>query len=313
MENEKKSLRERIARKYSTDMPYPMQKGKFLFVFILCFPAVLGFLVWYVGVNAQSIIMAFQDALTGEWSLVHFKRLLNELSGPNAELFICLKNTLKYFILGSVILPITTYLIAYYIYKKIKFGKFFTIMLYLPSIISGVVISTMIKNLISPLGPISAIMQKMGLGMIPSLLGDPETATPTLLVITFILGLNADVLLWIGTFKRIPQEVLEAAKMDGANEMQELFRIVTPMVSTTAVTLFILSATGIFAASGPILFFTGGSAETGTLSYWIFSQTYYSSLLNYPAAVGLFFTAIGLPIVLIVQWLANKIAKHVEY
>lgn len=313
MEKKKTSLRERIARKYSRDMPYPLQKGKFLFTFFLCVPAVLGFLVWYVGVNAQSIAMAFQDALTGDWSFVNFKRLLNELSSPNTELFVCLLNTLKYFLMGSIILPVTTYFIAYYIYKKIKLSKFFLIMLHLPGILSGVVVASMIKNLISPLGPISTIMNKMGLGLIPGLLGDPETATPTLLVIVFILGLSGNVLLWIGTFKRIPQEVIEAAKMDGANEMQELFRIVTPMVSTTAVTLFILSATGIFTASGPILYYTGGSAETGTLSFWIFSQTYHSSLLNYPAAVGLFFTAIGLPIVMSIHWLANRIAKHVEY
>ena len=120
-------------------------------------------------------------------------------------------------------------------------------------------------------------------------------------------------LLWIGTFKRIPQEVIEAAKLDGATEMQEFFRIVTPMVSSTAVTLFILGCTGIFTASGPILYYTGGGAETSTLSFWIFNQTYNSSLLNYPAAVGIFFTFIGIPIVLFLNWLANKIAKQVEY
>lgn len=313
MENKKMSLREKIARKYNTDMPYPMQQGKFLFACILCVPAILGFLVWYLGVNAQSIAMAFQDPQSDAWSLVNFERLLNELSRSESEIYISLMNTLKYFILGAVIIPITTFFISYYIYKKIKLSKFFMIMLHLPSILSGVVVATMIKNTISPLGPISTIMNKMGLGLIPNLLGDPETATPVLLIIVFILSLHANVLLWIGTFKRIPQSVTEAAKLDGATELQELFRIVTPMVSSTAVTLFILGATGIFTASGPILYYTGGAADTSTLSFWIFNQTYNGAQLNYPAAVGIFFTFIGLPIVLFLNWLANKIAKQVEY
>lgn len=313
MENKKMKLGERLARKYNTDMPYPMQKGKFLFAFLLCLPAVLGLGVWYIGVNAQSIAMAFQDPQTNAWSLINFERLLNEMSRPESEIYISLINTFKYFIMGAVIIPVTTYFIAYYIYKKIKLSKFFLIMIHLPSILSGVVVAAMVKNILSPVGPISMIMNKMGKGLLPNLLGQPETATKVLLAIVFFLSLNANVLLWIGTFKRIPQEVIEAAKLDGVTEMQELFRIVTPMVSTTAVTLFILGCTGIFTASGPILYYTGGGADTSTLSYWIFNQTYNGSLLNYPAAVGIFFTFIGIPIVLFLNWLANKIAKQVEY
>ena len=35
--------------------------------------------------------------------------------------------------------------------------------------------------------------------------------------------------------------------------------------------------------------------------------------LNYPAAVGLIFTAVGLPFVLVVRWLLNKVSANVEY
>lgn len=303
----------RIAHKYSSDMPIPMQKGKFLFAFLLCLPAVLGLIVWYFGVNFQSIAMAFQDPNTGNWSTVNFERLLNELSMPESEIYISLINTFKYFILSAIVIPVVTYFISYYIYKKIKLSKFFLVMLHIPSIISAVVIASMMKNLISPLGPISIKMREMGLGLLPNLLGQKETATTVLLCIVFILSLNTNVLLWIGTFKRIPQNVIDAAKLDGVSEMQELFKIVTPMVSSTAVTLFILGATCIFTASGPILYYTNGGAETSTLSFWIFNQTYTNSQLNYPAAVGIFFTFIGLPIVLFLNWIANKLAKQVEY
>lgn len=306
-------MKERFVRRYSSDMPYTFQKGKFLFAFLLCLPAVLGLVVWYFGVNFQSIAMAFKDPNTDAWSLVNFKRLLNELAMPESEMYVSLMNTFKYFVLSAVVIPVTTYFIAYYIYKQIRFAKFFLVMLHVPSIISAVVVASMMKNVLSPLGPISQIMNKMGLGFLPNLLGQKETATKTLLLIVFILSLNANLLLWIGTFKRIPQDVIDAAAIDGANEMQELFRVVTPMVSTTAVTLFILGATGIFTASGPILYYTNGGADTSTLSFWIFNQTYNNSQLNYPAAVGIFFTFIGLPVVLFLNWLANRIAKQVEY
>ena len=120
MENKKIPFREKIARKYNTDMPYPMQRGKFLFAFLLCVPAVLGLCVWYFGVNAQSIAMAFQDPQTDAWSLVNFERLLNELSRPESEIYISLINTFKYFIMGAVVIPVTTYFISYSLSLKEK-------------------------------------------------------------------------------------------------------------------------------------------------------------------------------------------------
>ena len=290
-----------------------MQKGKFSFVFVLCLPAVLGLIIWYFGVNFQSIAMAFQDPVTEKFSLVNFERLLNELSNPESEVYIGLINTLKYFVLSAIIIPIFTYILAFYLYRKIKFAQFYLIMLYIPSIVSGVVIAAMFKNLLSPLGPISTAMNEMGLGLLPNLLTDKETATKTLLVIVFILGVDTNVLLWLGTFKRVPQEVIESAMLDGATENQIFLRIITPMVSTTITTLLILGCTGIFMASGPILLYTNGGAETTTLSFWIFQQTYTNQELNYPAAVGIFFTFIGVPLVLFLNWLSGKVAKAVEY
>lgn len=313
MKNKKEPIWHRLGKKYGGDVAIPLQKGKFSFVFVLCLPAVIGLIVWYFGVNIQSIVMAFQDPSTNEMSLINFQRLLNELSNPQSEIYIGLINTIKYFVLGAIIIPIVTYIIAFYLYRKIKFSGFYLVMLHIPSIVSGVVIASMFKNLLSPLGPISQVMNELGLGLLPNLFTDKATATKALMVIVFILSMDANVLLWLGTFKRVPQEVIESAMLDGATEGQLFLRIITPMVSTTISTLLILGCTGLFTASGPILLYTNGAAETTTLSFWIFQQTYTNSQLNYPAAVGIFFTFIGIPLVLFLNWLSGKIAKAVEY
>lgn len=313
MKQKKEPIWHKLGRRYGGDVPLPMQKGKFSFIFVLCLPAVLGLIVWYFGVNFQSIAMAFQDPVTEKFSLVNFERLLNELSNPESEVYIGLINTFKYFVLSAIIIPVFTYILSFYLYRKIKFAQFYLIMLYIPSIVSGVVIAAMFKNLLSPLGPISQAMNQMGLGLLPNLLTNKETATKVLLAIVFILGVDTNVLLWLGTFKRVPQEVIESAMLDGATENQIFLRIITPMVSTTITTLLILGCTGIFMSTGPILLYTNGAAGTTTLSFWIFNQTYTNQDLNYPAAVGIFFTFIGVPLVLFLNWLSGKVAKAVEY
>lgn len=299
--------------KYGDDVPKPLQKGKYIFIFFMALPALLGLCIWYFGVNFNSILMAFQDPNTGALSFINFERLIGDLTSKSSEIIPAMLNTFKYFFLQAFILPVVVYFISYYLFKKILFNKFFTVMLYIPSIISSVVVITLFKNMISPAGPISYLLFKNGHGVLKDYLTDSKTATSVILFYTFLFSLNGNLLIWIGTFKRIPDSIFDAGKLDGVSEMQELFLIVTPMVSSTISTLFILGLTGIFTATGPILFFTNGAYNTFTINFWLFVQVKDMSTYNYPSAVGLFFTIIGLPIVLLVWKLTQKFSQEIEY
>jgi ABC-type sugar transport system permease subunit len=119
-------------------------------------------------------------------------------------------------------------------------------------------------------------------------------------------------ILFQGAFKRVPQEVVEAAKIDGANAFRELTQIMIPMMWSTLSTLLILKLTNIFGVSGPIILFTQGAYGSTTLSYWIYEQVKEFGQYNLPAAMGLMFTAVNLPFVIIIRWLFN-LKEDVEY
>ena len=103
---------------------------------------------------------------------------------------------------------------------------------------------------------------------------------------------------------RIPQEIMEAAQLDGVPWYRELFQIVLPMVWPTIATTLIL-----FAGSGVEV----DNQAVTTISFWIYRQTYKAADLNYPATIGMFFTFISVPIVFIVRWVFNKIDPQVTY
>ena len=73
-----------------------------------------------------------------------------------------------------------------------------------------------------------------------------------------------------------------------------------------------MSLCGVFAASGPILYFTEGAAETSTLGFWLFNQVR-GDIYNYPAAVGVVFTMLGIPILVISRLIINKLNPEVTY
>jgi ABC-type sugar transport system permease subunit len=295
------------------DMPKGMRKGKYLFIFLMAFPALASFALWYVAVNFNMFVLAFQDPLTGRASLVNFTRLWEDVTGSYSAILPALKNTMFFFIFGTLVMPVVVYFIAYFFYKQLTGHKVFITVLFLPSMISGIVISTLFINLVSPAGPISYLLFQMTGKTLTDYLHQNGTSVWMIIFFQCWFGLTGNLLLFLGTFKRLPDSVIESARLDGASSMQELFYIITPMVWTTISTIMILSLAGIFTASGPILLFTNGAYDTFTISFWIFLQVKDNALYNYPAAVGLAFTILGLPIVMLIWKLMSKVQGNVEF
>ena len=109
---------------------------------------------------------------------------------------------------------------------------------------------------------------------------------------------------------------MEYARLDGVGSGRELVQIIIPLIWPTLSTIITFAFVGIFTASGPILLFTKGQYGTYIISFWIYDLVQgVNKVINleYASAVGLFFTLIGAPIVLIVRMLINKAVDAVEY
>lgn len=292
------------------------KRGQTIFIIVMLAVPVIQWLIFWLYVNLQSIMLAFRDMRTDELTLINFITFWKELTKPNGDIGIAIKNTMLYFLTSMVVvIPIST-LISYFIYKRILFYKGFRIIFYLPAIIPAVVMVEVFRNFIDPTGPLGIIVSWFG-GKIPpeGLLARSQTATPTILFYFVWAGFTTTVLLFSGAMTRIPLEILESAKIEGIGPFKEMISIILPLIWPTISTQIVLALTGIFNASGPILLFTKGAFETTTLSYWIFSQVYGDGTLggtgtyNLVSCTGLCFTLVGVPIILSIRALINKVDK----
>jgi len=283
-----------------------------LFITSMLIIPVIHWCVFWFGVNINSILMAFQLP-TGEWSLDSLRDIFLQIFSKGTDMSIAVRNTLIYFIKDILMLPFQL-LIAYFFFKKIAGYKFFRIIFYLPAIVSGVAVANMFSNFIAPSGPIGVLLKNLGVNPIPRFLANSSYATGTILFFTIWQGWGGNMLLLGGALARIPLDVLESAKLDGVNPIQELVFMIIPLVWSTMSTLLILTMTALFTASGPILLFTKGNYDTMTIGYWIFDAVAYQGVgaYNSVAAAGLIFTCVGAPIILFVKWLIEKVPT-VEY
>lgn len=295
--------------------------SKMRLAFIICGIAVpiIQWLVFYVYANFSAIIMAFQDS-QGNLSLINFQRVFNEFSLPTSEIFIALKNTFLTFGILLVAFPFKV-LVSFFIYKKVPFYKFYRIVFFFPTIIFSVAVALIFTKLVGPDGAIAQMVQKwLELDYTPELLADERFANITVILNLLWLTFPGDLIIWGGTFARIPEDVLESGRIDGVTWWTEFTKIVVPLVWPTVALQMVLLFCGIFGASGQVFLLTGGQYGTMTLNAWMYitlynnsGNMYTSNAYNYMSAVGVVITVIAVVLSLSIRKLTDKMFDQVEY
>lgn len=281
------------------------------FLFSMLVVPILNFLIFWVYVNYRSIMYAF-ELPSGEFTWINFEWVFNEFVSENSVMLEALENTLLFFAVNIFFCMPVAVILSYFLYKKIWGSSAFRVIFYLPSIISAVVLTTVYKEFIGPTGPISLIMTSQGM-QAPEFLKSYTYAIWAVVLYSVITGFGNNLLLMSGAMARIPEEIVESAMLDGIHPMNEMIKIVIPLIWPTLSTLLVFAFAGLFSSSGPILLLTKGNYGTMTISYWIFDQVNsYQSYWNASAA-GLIYTVIGVPIALGSKYLFGRIMSDVEY
>lgn len=293
-----------------------------LFYILLIAVPVAQFSIFYIGVNFNSIFLAFKeyDADTGVYGFAgadNFIRVFrdfrhSELLGKS------ILHSLVAFAVGLVFGTGGALLFSYYIYKKAPGNKIFQVILFLPSIVSSVVMVMMFKYFTERALPIIINdIFKFNPAFI-GFLSEPKTRFGTLLFFGVWSGFGTKVLLYVGAMNGINDAVVEAAQLDGCSAFREFRSITLPLIFPTFSTLFIVDLAGIATNQASAYLFYGYSVPVDcyTLGFYMFRDltTGDAGLGEYPylSSMGLLMTAVVAPITLGVRKLLNKIGPSVE-
>lgn len=297
----------------------PINKRRVLFIICCCILPVINWLIFYVFANLSSFVMAFTNK-DGVLSFDNFIRFWEELNNPASDIRIAIKNTFLTFAIILVSFPFKV-LVSYFIYKKVPGAGIYRILFFLPSIIFSVALAMIFQKIISVNGFIAEWVQDwLNLSTPPELLADSRYANTVVLLHMLWLSFPGDLIIWGGTFTRIPNDVLESGQIDGVNWWQEFTLITVPMVWPTVALQMVLMCCGIFSASGAVFLLTKGMYGTMTISAWMYLQLlnmsgnqYTSNAFNYMSAVGLVITVIAIALSLGIRKWTDKAFDEVEF
>lgn len=286
-------------------------RNAILFITIgLAFPLVQ-FILFYICVNANSLILAFKE-YQGDNSytfagLDNFKRVIQTFLSDPMKLTM-LKNSLV-MCLFSVAMIFVNIIVTYLLWRKAWGSGFFKVILFMPSIISTIVFVVIFRYVITDALPAITHVEKLG-----ELLSPPE-GFYTMLVLSAILGFGPAILVFLGTMSTVDTSLVEYGKIDGMNIVQEFWHLILPHLYSTIVAYVIISLATLFSNYGLIFAFFDANADVSmrTLGYDLFVRVYASvNYYEYPviSATGLLYTVITLPIVFGVrramEWLGPK-------
>ncbi len=244
---------------------------------------------------------------TGEYAFtrdlfVNFKNFFYEIANdPSWEAAI--KVSLKGYVLSWLVGTPLSLFVPLYIVKKCLGTKFFKFVLMLPSMISSMVWVLVYTNFVE--GP---LVELLSLEIGP--LSNKETQWTTIWIQGLITGFGGSMLMYVGIYSGVSDNVLEAAKIDGMGVLREFWHLYFPVLYPIWVVGAATGLMGLFGGQGPIEYF-GYSAneEVRTIGYILFCKVMASSSpsdvpLN--TAGTLVFTFTILPIVLILKWVLTR-------
>lgn len=300
-----------------------VKKRKLFFYLSIIVVPMIQFFIFYVIVNFNTFRLAFQKYEIVDGTLVSHFAWFDNISQVVQEFFTlpvlqaAFRNSLLAYLIGLVFGMSLSLFFSYYIFKKFPFANTFKVFLYLPNIVSVMALAIMYKYIFDYAMPLVLNRENPDLKIV-RLLTDQNTRFAMIMLFNTFVTLGSNVLLYTGTMSGISPSILEAAQVDGVNEMQELFWIVLPQVYPTIVTFLIAQMATVFTNQINLLNFYGGVAdwEIQTLGYYLYINIdrYKNDMTQFPrlATIGLVLTCIALPITLGMRKLLNAVGPSNE-
>lgn len=296
------------------------RKKELIFISVMLFYPLLQFIVTWTFVNINSIVLAFQRiSFEGDVSFAGLSNFAQIFNSPGSTLTIwgnnipnvllILINSLSYALVSIFISLPLALISSYFLSKKMPLANVFRFIFFLPNIISVVALVYAFRmQLDSSAGLIYHLFDSMGVKI-----NDTQWPSTTLIVLCYCVwaGLGYNVLLLSGAIGRIPKELFESAQMDGAGSFKEFTKIMIPMIWPTIVTLIVLGMTSILTLYlQPVLFELN---STETIAGTIFAGVNQGkNQYPYYSALGLFFSFIFAPLILLTRKLLSKKYSDVD-
>lgn len=255
-------------------------------------PWIISAVVFTFGAMLYVFYLSFTDLqLLNKEKLIGFDNYAKILKDPLFQ--IAVGNTLSYAAVVTFGQTWLALILAVLLNAKIRAKQFFRIAWYIPSVTSSVVISLIFVWIFQKQGILNFALVTLGgwLGFQPvAWLTDASahTALPALMALNILTTSPTFMLYFLAALQDIPEEVYEAASLDGCTGVQRFFQITVPMLRPIIFLVVVLGTIGTLQIFDQALIMTNGGPlnQTTTINLLIYRAAFTDYSMAYSAAMS---------------------------
>ncbi len=274
----------RPARRWRIDQ----QNEAYLFLL----PSLAGFLIFVILPMVASLFLSFGELkLNGDFTwlgIANYREMLND-----SVFWQTVGNTVYFMVTIVPLQLVFGLMLAIGLNQSIR-GRLVYRLIYFMPVVTTIVAAAIVFQLLlnKDFGPISSIFWELGITP-PNFLGDPDWQKPAVVLLTLWKNTGFTMVIYLAALQGVPQELYDAANVDGATAWQRFRNVTMPLISPTTFFLFVLQMIGAFQLFTEAYVMTRGSSGTPaqatmTVVYYIYQNAFSYNRMGKAAAVAWF-------------------------
>ncbi|NLS42330.1 sugar ABC transporter permease [Bacillus subtilis] len=262
-----------------------------IFPYLFLVPALVFLLFVYIPIFENVFLSLFQwSSFSPEKTFIGLKNYVELFHDP--VFYQALTNNVLYAVISIVCQVFGGLILAAVLEDKLvrKWSPFFRTVFFLPVVISMTVIALLFDFIYNPeTGLLNQLLQAIGLDQLTrAWLGDDSTAMLSVIFVSQWQSVGYIAMLYIVSIQKIPDELYEAARLDGAGKIQQFFHITIPQTKEMSFVAVVMTLTGAFTVFNEPYILTGGGPGNASevLSTFLYKSAFTKDMMGYASAIA---------------------------
>jgi len=279
---------------------------------LLVAPALALFGVFFLFPLASAVFFAL-TSWNGSTPTAPFVGLANvrEMLGDPA-VWHALGNNLQWVLVGTAAPLLIGLLLAVLIWSGVRGVLAYRLIFFLPFLMPPIAIGIVWGWIYDPVnGWANRLLEAVGLGELArGWLGETGTALWAVLLAAVWSYTGFVVVIFLAALQNVDLELVDAARIDGANAVQRLWHVILPQIVPTFITVTTVTLVGGFSVFDIVFIMTGGGPgnATAVLGTYAYENAFNFSRVGYGTALALLITVLSLPFVVALNRVQRRLA-----
>ena len=279
---------------------------------LLVSPALLWFLAFMLWplFNMFYISTMRWDGLAFPQKFIFLNNFVRLVHDPNIA--IASRNTGIHLLVGIPGVIPFAFMLGFFLSLRKPGYRLLRTIFFSPSMISVAALAMIFLGLYRPEGMLNSFLNTIGLPSFTRVwLGNKATALGALIAIDIWSGIGFYSVLFFAALTNIPEELYEAAMLDGAGYWTIMWKIAFPLQLDFFCVVIILQFLYILSgAAQNVILLTGGGPGTATLTlgYYLYNQAFLTQRLGYSQAIAVMLFFVGIAVIILIRRISSRLS-----